>query len=160
MAEEIKTNEKEKGLNSDFVKMIIIGVVVFIIAMGTSYLLFHSMIKGLIPSNNTAHNASIVGNLIKVEEFVTNISDPAGKRYVKLKVTLEVPSEPKTAAESVNQSLPIIRNCILEIVGSKSAADFDTHNWINLQGEIKTELNDRLGSGTISNVYFEDLIIQ
>jgi len=56
--------------------------------------------------------------------------------------------------------MPIIKDCILSIVSSKTVADLDVRNRENLKTEIKNQLNKEIGSDVINNVYFTSFIMQ
>ncbi|MDR1615729.1 MAG: flagellar basal body-associated FliL family protein [Syntrophomonadaceae bacterium] len=151
---------KEKEGKSDFIKMVGIGLIVLVIALGASYVLFSKMIQSAIPQNdkNETQNAHEVGEIIKLDEFITNINN--GGKYVKMKVSIEIASEDEKVKEKVNSFMPVIRDSILEIISDKMVSDFDYRNRDNLKKEIRDSINTRLGSEQIRNVYFEDIIIQ
>lgn len=160
MADENTVKEKGTEGKADFLKMVLIGLVVFLVAVGTSTLLLRNMIQPLLPENRSADSVHQVGNLIKIGEFVTNLNDVGGSRFIKMEVTVEIPGDNSKAAEKINSSIPIIKDTILNIISSKTMADFDSRNRNNLRAEIKNELNARLGSDIIYAVYFEQLVIQ
>jgi flagellar FliL protein len=160
VAEENAGKEKDKEKRSDFLKMVLIGLVVFVIAIGVSTMVLRSMLQPLFPEYRTAaaNNSYSVGDLVKVGEFVSNLND---NRFVKMEVTVEVINNDKSkSVERVNSSIPIIRDTILNIIASKTSADFDSRNRENLRAEIKNALNTRLGADPIYAVYFEQLVLQ
>ncbi|HWP98591.1 MAG TPA: flagellar basal body-associated FliL family protein [Syntrophomonadaceae bacterium] len=159
MADEENGAVKESKF--DF-KIIIIGVVIFLIALGASYFVLRSVFSPLMPKEATKGDAKSTnhGALFDVGEFTTNIEDSTGSRYMKLKVSLELNPDDKKAAEECATYKPIIRDGILGLISSKTVADFDPRNRENVKQEILKALNSKLGSNMITNVYFEDIIIQ
>jgi len=157
VAEDNAGNEVSKENRTDFLKMVLIGLVVFVIAIGTSFFLLRSMIQPLFPEYKKPEVSHTVGNLVNVGEFVTNLND---NRFIKMEITIEVPSDDAKALERVNTSIPIIRDAIITIISSKTNADFDPRNRENLRSEIRNALNSRLGDETIKAVYFEQLVLQ
>ena len=55
----------------------------------------------------------------KIGEFITNVSDVGGNRYLKVEVSIEISDKKKQ--ESVAEFLPVIRDSILNILSSKIA---------------------------------------
>lgn len=157
MAEEKTVEETSKsGLNF---KIIIAGLVIFLIAMGASYFLMKSLMSPLLPKEeNEKSNEVVTGNLIEVGEFTTNIGDIAGTRFIKVEIFLEVAG--KKGKEDIDEFMPIIKDSILSILSSKSVADLEVRNRERLKEEIKQELNTKLGKDSIKSVYFTSFIMQ
>lgn len=157
MAEEKTVEETSKsGLNF---KIIIAGLVIFLIAMGASYFLMKSLMDPLLPKEENEKTKEVVtGNLIEVGEFTTNIGDIAGTRFVKVEIFLEVAG--KKGNEDIDEFMPIIKDSILSILSSKSVADLEVRNRERLKQEIKQDLNTKLGKDSIKNVYFTSFIMQ
>ncbi len=157
MAEENSTEVKEKS-GLDF-KIILIGLLIFLVAMGASYFLMKSLMAPLLPkTEEEVKEVTISGGLVSAGEFTTNIRDPAGDRYLKVEVSLEVSDKTMAEAESIKEVMPIIRDSILTILHSKTVADLDDRK--ALKEEIKTDLNKELGKGFIKSVYITNFIMQ
>lgn len=156
MAEENTLEVKEKS-GFDF-KIIIAGLIIFLIAMGASYFLMKSLMAPLLPKEESEQKEVLTGNLVEVGEFTTNIGDITGSRFVKVEVFVEVTG--KKGQETMQEFMPIIKDSILNILSSKTVADLDVRNRENLKKEIKNELNSKLGNNTIKNVYFTSFIMQ
>lgn len=159
MAEENTGKEVNTEKKTDFIKMVLIGLVVFLIAIGSSFFLLRSMIQPLFPEYRTskAEEAHTVGNLVNIGEFLTNLND---NKFIRMVVTVEIASDNEKAMEMINSSIPIVKDTILNIISAKTNADFDPRNRENLRSEIKNALNTRLGNDPIFAVYFEQLVIQ
>lgn len=155
MAEENSTEVKAKyGL--DF-KIILIGLLIFLVAMGASYFLMKSLMAPLMPkTEEAAKEVTINGGLVSAGEFTTNVNDPAGNRYLKVEVSLELSD--KKSVDSIADYMPIIRDCILTILSSKTVVDLNDRE--ALKDEIKVDLNKKLGKGFVSSVYFTNFIMQ
>lgn len=156
MAEE-KT--AETGKRSDF-KIIIIGLVIFLVAMGASYLLLRNLMAPLMPEKPSQKQELATGNLVSIGEFTTNINDVSGTRFLKVEVFVEVSKQEKKSQEQINTVMPIIKDSILSIISSKTVADLDVRNREHLKAEIKKDLNQKIGSDLIKNVYFTSFIMQ
>lgn len=156
MAEE-KTAEVSK--RSDF-KIIIIGLVFFLVAMAGTYLLVSKMMAPLLPEKQSQKQELATGNLVSIGEFTTNINDVASPRFLKFEVFVEVAKDDKKTQEIITETMPIIKDSILSIISSKTAADLDVRNRENLKAEIKADLNKKIGADVIRNVYFTSFIMQ
>lgn len=158
MVEENTPEVVEKS-SIDF-KIILIGLVLFIVAMGFSFFLMRSMMAPFLPEKETEKQMESRGNLVSVGEFTTNINDVAGTRFLKVEVFVEVSEENKKAAAEIESYMPIIKDSVLTILSSKTAADLDTNNREKIKLEIKKDLNRKIGSEVILNVYFTSFIMQ
>ncbi|MEN6326320.1 MAG: flagellar basal body-associated FliL family protein [Syntrophomonas sp.] len=159
LADEKTSEEKPKRkleINVD-VKLILVGLLIFLVAMGGSYFLMKSLMAPLMPKEEKQAEA-LTGNLVEVGEFTTNINDVNGQRFLKVKVAIEVSSEDEK--EKITEFLPVIKDSILGIISAKTVADLDVRNRANLKTEIKKDLNKKIGGDTIRNIYFTDFIMQ
>lgn len=157
-----KDKEKEspeiKATSSFDFKIILAGLLIFLVAMGSTYFLMKSLIAPLMPKEEKAAEVIATGDLVSAGEFTTNINDVAGTRYLKVEVFVQVSD--KKMKESIDQYMPIIKDSILTILSSQTVADLDVRNRNNLKAEIKKDLNTKIGANAISNVYFTNFIMQ
>lgn len=141
------------------VKFIIVGVVLFLVALGCSFIMMKSLLAPLMPQHAAVKQNTETGTLVTVGEFTTNISDPSGTRYVKTEVVIEVEKDKKTE-EEVNGYMPVIKDNVLNILAATTVADLDVRNRELLKQQIKNSLNQALGSDKVKNVYFTTFLIQ
>ena len=160
MAEEVnneRSKEKRLGLNIDL-QMIIIGLMVFLLCMGGAYFMFRSLLAPLMPREEaTSARTNVV--LVEIGEFITNIDDISGTRFLKAGVYVEVIDE--KSREEIEALLPVVKDEILSILSAQTVADLDARNRENLRNEIKHRLNKKIGGGQkITGVYFTAFIMQ
>lgn len=157
MADE--NNEVKEKSGFDF-KIIIAGLLIFLIAMGASYFLMKSLIAPLMPkTEETAQEEKHEGGgLVSAGVFTTNIGGSAGNRYLKVEVSLQVSDEKNAESEAAGEYMPIVRDTVITILSAKTVEDFDDRE--ALKEEIKVGLNKKLGKDFIKNVYFTDFIMQ
>ena len=94
-----------------------------------------------------------------LETFIVNLADPGGKRYLRVKMDLELSSE--KLKEEMGKRLPQIRNAILMIIPNKKFEDLATaEGKMILRDEIVVKLNTILKTGTITQLYFTEFVIQ
>jgi len=141
-------------------KIIIIGLLMFIVCLGVSYFLMKGLMAPLMPEEEITEKEkpAEIGVLLPIGEFMTNINDVAGSRYVKVDVTIE--SSEAGAQEKIDKYMPVIRDSIQGILSAKTVADLDIRNRDNLKKEIQEDINRKIGSDTVNNVYFTSFIMQ
>ncbi len=100
-----------------------------------------------------------IGPIYPMNIFIVNLMEPMGKRYLKVKVELELDSE-KLIPE-VEKRLPQLRDAILTMLSSKTYEDIsDLSGKYQLRAEIIAMLNRFLKTGKINNVYFTEFVVQ
>lgn len=96
-------------------------------------------------------------SMVTVPTFVVNLSDPSGRRYLKLNMELEV----KGAPEPVQAAMPKIRDALIMLLSSKSADELaGVEGKITLRKDVADRINQVLGKPAILRVYFTDFVIQ
>lgn len=97
--------------------------------------------------------------LFRLPEFLTNLSDPLGRRYVRVTVELELIS-PEIAKEVEAQNARI-RDALIILLSSKSYAELSTLEGKQiLRNQILDRINQILGSSKVVNVYYIDFVVQ
>lgn len=94
------------------------------------------------------------------EEFRVNTADTGEPHFIKLKLSLGF--EPGNAALSAEmaQRTPQIRNIINLILMGKTKAELSSiSDRLQLQEEIKASVNHILSEGQVSEVYFQEFIV-
>ncbi|AGB19052.1 flagellar basal body-associated FliL family protein [Thermoanaerobacterium thermosaccharolyticum] len=128
--------------------IIIIILLVVIIAFGSAFFYFNYNSK---PAKIVYYNYS------PGDEFVTNLK--GDDKFIKAGVELEVYD--KNVLNELKDQNPKIRDAILQILRNKTAQDLEgSAGQAKLQNEIKNEINKILGADKITNVYFDDFIVQ
>ena len=149
-------------------------VVLLGIAFVTVFLLTHRSVPKVPKVIDHAEHSLMV----PMREYVVNLLDYGGRRYLKVSLELEFEPEggklPKAkkgghGGESTGPEIPeeikkketILRNYIINVLSSSSFNDIKTIEGKNLlQKAIILKCNMVLKSGKVLNVYFNDFIIQ
>jgi flagellar FliL protein len=152
---EIAEVKPKSGL--DF-KIILAGLLIFLVAIGSSYFLMKSLLSPFMPQEEKEVETIASGDLVSAGEFTTNINDVAGTRYLKVEVFVQVSD--KKVKDSIEEYMPVIKDSILTILSSQTVADLDVRNRNNLKNQIRKDLNVKIGVNAISNVYFTNFIMQ
>jgi flagellar FliL protein len=99
------------------------------------------------------------GQLVTLDSFVVNLSDPMGRRY--LKTTLDVEVASAAAAVELTAAMPKVKDTLLLLLSSKSFADISSMDKkIELKNDIVSRLNQIIGKNKVRNVYFTEFVVQ
>jgi len=102
---------------------------------------------------------SKIGPKYPLETMIVNLSDPGGNRYLRVTMELEL-NEPVLEGE-LNLRVPQIKDSLLMIISTKAIKEINSaEGKNNLRSEIITNLNNLLKSGSITNIYFTEFVIQ
>lgn len=141
--------------------------IVLVIGVGTAFFVLLGKIsnsdpQALAPSlNATEHSNQPVEkkNIYSLKTFVVNLADPGGKRYLRVGMVLEL-SESRVADE-IKENLPQVSDKILMILPSKTFDDIrNFEGKTALKNEIIDGLNSLLEKGGITNIYFQEFVVQ
>ena len=103
--------------------------------------------------------AAKLGIVTALDPFIVNLTDDAGKRYLKVTMQLELDNE--ILNEEITNKMPQIKDSIITVLSSKSTDDLLTIDGkFKLKEQIQTRVNVLLKTGVIQNVYFVEFVIQ
>ena len=101
----------------------------------------------------------LVKSLLSMETFVVNLADPGGKRYLRVTIALEI--DDQDFVEEVKKIVPKMRDKVLLILPAKEFKDIQTSSGKDaLRKEILAQLNPLLNKCKITNLYFQEFVIQ
>lgn len=159
--------EKKKGGK---LKLIIIALVVLGVLGGGGFAAWKFYLQPK-AAGETAENATVEGTdghkaevepggqLVTLDSFVVNLSDPMGRRY--LKTTLDVEVANAAAAAELTAAMPRVKDTLLLLLSSKSFADISSMDKkIELKNDIVSRLNQIIGKNKVRNVYFTEFVVQ
>lgn len=94
-----------------------------------------------------------------LDSFIVNLADPGGKRYLNIRIILEL--DDKEFAGSLKRREPQIRDKILMILPTKTFKEIQSVEGKNsLRTTIIAELNNIVQEGKITNLYFQEFVVQ
>ena len=97
--------------------------------------------------------------VVTLPSFLVNLSDPLGRRYIKL--TLDVEVADQDTASVLESASAKVRDAVILLLSSKSYADLASlESKLLLKNELVTRLNQIIGSSKVVRVYFTELVIQ
>lgn len=103
--------------------------------------------------------AEFVPEIVTLEPFVVNLADPLGRRFLRMTLDVEVLNRAVVADVQRNNSR--IRDAVILLLAGKSFADLASmEGKITLKNQIVERLNQIVGGGRVTNVYFTEFVVQ
>ena len=98
------------------------------------------------------------GQVLPLPAITVNISDPSGRRYLKLGMEVEVNAD---VAAALQANSPRIRDAIIMLLAGKTFNDISTPDGkVLLKAEVAARLNQILGAQRVIRVYFTDFVVE
>ncbi len=172
--EEKKAQEQEEPKKKGgFLKILIIVIVAMLIGAGGGFFAYKMFFAkpAPIPTDNASQTAkkpqappvipkkNEILPMIDLDPFIINLADKDTRRYLKVKMSLEVSD--KKVEDEIKKRMPEIRDIITLLLSSKTYADLSTIDGkLALKTEIVNRLNSVIISGRVTNVFFTEFVIQ
>ena len=98
------------------------------------------------------------GQVLPLPPITVNISDPSGRRYLKLGMDVEVNADVSAALQA---NSPKIRDAIIMLLAGKTFSDISSPDGkVLLKAEVAARLNQILGAQRVIRVYFTDFFVE
>lgn len=102
---------------------------------------------------------SLAGPIVSLEPFIVNLADPQGKRYLKVKLEMEVSS--KVAEKELTGKMAVVRDQIIMALSSKTFQQIHSVAGKSvLRDELSARTNVVMKKGKVKRVYFTTFIVQ
>ncbi|MEN8302449.1 MAG: flagellar basal body-associated protein FliL [Campylobacterota bacterium] len=183
MAEEESTEEEQqpKEKKSNMLMIIIIIVLILIILIGATVgiLLMSGDDEAEISSPPPAQERTVskskrsssssnydesrqlseIGILYPLDTFTVNLKSDAGRRYLKVTMSLELEGEELSL--ELDAKSPVIRDRVIRILTSKTLEEISSKKGKQkVSSQIMDTLNSMISDGTIRGIYFTEFVIQ
>ena len=100
-----------------------------------------------------------LGVMVPLDPFIVNLAVSAGKRFLKVTISLEL-SAPEVHAE-LKVNIQKVTDSILVLLSSKTFEDvYSVQGKFKLKDEVTTRVNRFLVVGHVKDAYFTEFIIQ
>lgn len=178
MGEKKEKKEKIKG-NIDKLKLVIIILLVLVIVGGGAFAAWFVFFNKNTADASTSKTAAattqkvVVTNdpnvtsyeasdyTLELDEFLVNLSDDGGKKYLKVKMILGYNTkEKKKFPAELQAKKPILRDTIISALRNRKSTDITAKGIEDLKKEIMNRVNVNLEYGKINNVFITDIIVQ
>jgi len=156
-------NEEKPKKKSKLLLFIILGVVILLAAGGGffAYTTFFAAKPEVAQqfADIPTDLPDPVGEIITLEPFVVNLADPKGKRYLKLKLSLETDS--LEAGERVLKIAPKLRDIVIMMLTSLAFEEVMTpEGKLRIRDELIERFNRAARPDKIRNIYFSEFVVQ
>lgn len=147
--------------------ILVVSFLIVVMGVGAGLFVLWDKISGTVPE--TVEGAEEVAEkedgkvkikaLLSLDTFVVNLADPGGKRYLRISTVLEI--DDQDFVEHAKKKVPQIRDRILMILPAKKFKDVRTASGKEaLKKEIVAQLNLLLDKCKVTNLYFQEFVIQ
>jgi len=158
------TAEQEPKKKSKMLFFIILGVAILVLAGGV----FFAYTKFLAPKPAIDEAAKeeaskppppVIGEIFALEPFVVNLADPKGKRYLKVKIEIEL--EDPAAKDKATLVAPKLRDMVIMMLTSLGFEEVMTpEGKIRIRDELLERFNQIMRPDRIKNIYFTEFVVQ
>lgn len=158
MASEEEQKENQGPAKSSK-KILILVIVLLLIAGGAAgaYLKFFAHSAKSEEGQKEKEAAEPI--LKELDTFIVNLSDPGGKRF--LKVAMKAKFDSQQAANEFTSRVFEYRDAIIMILSAKETEEVSkTSDKMNLKQEIVTAINRTMKKGQVQDIYFTEFLIQ
>jgi flagellar FliL protein len=157
----VEKEEKPKK-KSKLMLFIILGVLAVLLG-GGGFFAYMAFFTQQTPSQQVAVDPENipdpVGEMVTLEPFVVNLADPKGKRYLKLKLSLEL--ESLEAAERVQKIAPKLRDIVIMMLTSLAFEEVMTpEGKLRIRDELLERFNRTTRPDKIRSIYFSEFVVQ
>lgn len=136
-------------------KILVLLVLVMLLGGGGSlaYIIFTD------DPSSSKHPQHVEKHMMPLEPFLVNLADTDSRRYLKLKIELEVPSE--KSAKELEKFLAPIRDSFILLLSSKSYQEIATpEGKLHLKQQLLKQMASIPGGKKVSGVYFTEFVAQ
>ncbi len=148
--------EDEREKKSSVLKWIIMAALVLVLAAG-GYFGYITYFDEGISGGGASRSAQPV--IHPLDSFLVNLSDPGGKRYLKVNMELELESQ--SALGEMKERNHAVRDSILLLLSGKVYEEIASPaGKLTLKREIISHLNRILSKGQVKEVYFTEFLVQ
>ena len=181
MAEEESTEEQQpKEKKSNMLMIIIIVVLILIILIGAAVGILlmggddetevsappakeRTVSKSKRSSSSSTYDdsrqLSDIGILYPLDTFTVNLKSDAGRRYLKVTMSLELEGEELSL--ELDAKSPVLRDRIIRILTSKTLEEISSKKGKQkVSTQIMDILNSMISDGNIRGIYFTEFVIQ
>ena len=143
---------------------IILGVGILVLGGGgffayTKFLAHKPAVEEVASQEAKKEAAPVIGEMLVMEPFVVNLADPKGKRYLKVKIELEL--ENKEAVDKATKVSPKLRDMVIMMLTSLGFEEIMTpEGKIRVRDELLERFNEIMKPDHIKNIYFTEFVVQ
>ncbi|WP_455755913.1 flagellar basal body-associated protein FliL [Sulfurimonas sp.] len=102
---------------------------------------------------------SDIGILYPLDTFTVNLKSDAGRRYLKVSMSLELQGEELSL--ELDAKTPVLRDRIIRILSSKTLEEISSKKGKSkVSSQVMDTLNSMISDGQVQGIYFTEFVIQ
>ena len=157
MSDKPKSDKSKKG---NILKIAIIVLLLLIVVGGAAFGgMYIAGKKGSTGTSTTTKAKEVNEITYSLDEFLVNLLDDDGRRYLKVKVFIGYEDNKELTAE-LDTKKPIIRDVVITTLRAKKTTDFNAIGVNAIKKELIATINPVLEKGKITHIYFNDILVQ
>jgi len=150
----------DKAQKGNVLKIVIIVLLILIVVGGAAFGgMYFASKKSANSTTKTTKPVEINEVTYSLDEFLLNLMDQNGTRYLKVNVFVGYEDNKALTAELLAKK-PIIRDLVIEILRAKKTTDFTGTGIDAIKNELIARINPSLTKGKIYHIYFNDILVQ
>ena len=150
----------DKPKSGNVLKIVIIVLLVLVVVGGAAFGgMYIAGKKTSSASTKPAKTVEVIEVTYSLDEFLVNLMDEDGRRYLKAKVFIGYEDNKELTAE-LETKKPIIRDVVITCLRSKKTTDFSATGIDAIKNQLIASINPTLTKGKISHIYFNDILVQ
>lgn len=161
MNQEVESTGPPAPPKSKFKKILVLTLVTVMLGVGGG--LAYLILTDDPPSSGTPSPAVATPHrekaVMSLEPFLVNLADRETRRYLKLKVDLEVDQE--KSVKELEKSLSPVRDAMILLLSSKAYSDIAT---VEGKRQLKQDILQKMaaipGGRQVTNIYFTEFVAQ
>ena len=158
---------EEKKKKSPIILVVVLVLIGLLLAGGISFFITTKMMADT-ATDSSASEHHDTGKFVKLgdakEGIMVNVGGVKAGKYLKAGIVLEMNPGKKDNLTDDGKLQPMAETKILDttmqILRSAKLDEFDATKQDDLKKKIKDELNDKLGQGSVYDVYFTSFLLQ
>ena len=155
----VKVQKEKKKINPMMIMLVLMLLLIAGLGAGLGYLILNQGKATTKVTVVTAPALEIPPLTYPIEkDFTVNLTDTDAKHYVKLNITLAFTSS--KLSEELVAADAFIRDTVISVLREKKSTDFTAKGTEELKKEILARINPYLKEGKVSDVYFNDYLVQ
>lgn len=96
---------------------------------------------------------------VDFEPIIVNLLDPTGKRYLQVRLTLEIPNQ--KLEEEIRKKEAVIKDTIITVLSGKTVEEVIVPEAKDkIKQELLTKINEVLGEEVVTNIYITQYIVE
>lgn len=164
--------KKKKGGKLKLIIIILLLLIILGVLGGAGYMMFLKpkpeetaenapAKKSAAPKKEKKKEGTGIGMLYPLENFIVNMADSGGTRYLRVTLQLELDDTKKKFVEALDMRKPQLRDAILTVLASKRYEEVSSaQGKLILKQELLRRLNSLITEGSIVNIYFTEFVAQ